>query len=67
VLLVPVRVQGRRAELLLDTGAAYTALSRDLVGLLGITIDPQRTGAIAPAQGTIMRVPLCLEIFDANG
>lgn len=58
VLLVPVRVQGQRAEFLVDTGAAYTALSRDLVNLLGITIDPQRTVAIAPVQGATMRVPL---------
>lgn len=58
VLLVPVRVQGQDAEFLVDTGAAYTALSRDLVGLLGLTIAPQRTAALAPVQGTMIRVPL---------
>jgi len=58
VLLVPGRVQGHDTELLVDTGAAYIALSKDLVDLLGITSDPQRTAAIAPVQGTIMRVPL---------
>lgn len=58
VLLVPVRVQGHDAEFLMDTGAAHTALRRDLVNLLGLSIDLQRTAAIAPVQGTIMRVPL---------
>ena len=58
VLIVPVRVQGHDTEFLVDTGAAYTALRKDLVDLLGITIDPRRTSAIAPVQGTIMRVPL---------
>jgi len=29
VLLVPVSVQGRDFEFLVDTGAAYTALSKD--------------------------------------
>lgn len=58
VLLVPVRVQGQDFEFLVDTGSAYTALSRDLVILLGLTIDPKLTVAIAPAHGTIVRVPL---------
>jgi aspartyl protease family protein len=58
VLLVPVRVQGQDVEFLVDTGAAYTGLSKDLVGLLGINVDPQRTAAIAPAHGRIIRVPL---------
>lgn len=58
VLLVPVRVQGQDFEFLVDTGSAYTALSKDLVALLGIAINPHRTVAIAPAQGTIIRVPL---------
>jgi clan AA aspartic protease (TIGR02281 family) len=60
VLLVPVRVHGHDFEFLVDTGSAYTALSEDLVALLGLTIDPQRTAAIAPVQGAIMRVPLII-------
>jgi clan AA aspartic protease (TIGR02281 family) len=58
VLLVPVRVQGQDVEFLVDTGSAYTALSKDLVALLGIEIDPKLTVAIAPAHGPIRRVPL---------
>ena len=58
VLLVPVRVQGQDFELLVDTGAAYTALSKDVVDLLGMTSIPQRTAAIIPAHGGIIRVPV---------
>jgi clan AA aspartic protease (TIGR02281 family) len=57
VLLVPVRVHGQRAEFLVDTGAAHSALRRGLVDHLGIPIDFQRTTAIAPVQGAIMQVP----------
>jgi predicted aspartyl protease len=60
VLLVPVGVHGYDFEFLVDTGSAYTALSGDLVALLGLTIDPQRAAAIAPVQGAIMRVPLIM-------
>jgi hypothetical protein len=55
VMLVPVRVHGQDFEFLVDTGAAYTALSTDVVALLGMTIDPQRMTATAPVQGAIMR------------
>lgn len=58
VLLIPVRVQGQDFEFLLDTGAAYTALSRDIITLLGTTVDPQRMAAIAPAQGGVFQVPM---------
>lgn len=51
VLLVPVRIQGQDFELLVDTGAVYTALSKDVVALLGMTRTPQRTAAIIPAHG----------------
>ena len=60
VLLVPVSVQGHDFEFLIDTRSAYTALSEDMVILVGLTIDRQRTAAIAPVQGAIMRVPLML-------
>jgi clan AA aspartic protease (TIGR02281 family) len=57
VLLVPLRIQGYDVEFLVDTGSAYTALSRDLVALLSIRIDASRTTAIAPVHGSIVRVP----------
>ena len=50
--------QGQDVEFRVDTGAAYTALSRDLVALLGIRSDPQRTAAIGPAHGRIVSVPI---------
>ena len=58
VLLVPVRVQGRDFELLVDTGAAYTALSKDVVALLGVSSAPQRTANIVSIHGGILRVPV---------
>jgi len=58
VLLVPVRVQGRDFEFLVDTGAAYTALSKDVIALLGMSSDPQRTANIVPIHGGILRVPV---------
>ena len=58
VLLVPVRVQGQDFEFLVDTGAAYTALSMDIVALLGIMTVPQRTAAIIPVHGGIRRMPV---------
>lgn len=56
--MVPVRVQGQDFEFLLDTGAAYTAVSKDVLSLLGITVDPRRRAAIAPAQGSVFQVPM---------
>ena len=58
MLLVPVRVQGRDFELLVDTGAAYTALSKDVIALLGMSNDPQRMANIVSIQGGILRVPV---------
>ena len=58
VLLAPVSVEGQVFEFLIDTGAAYTALSKDVVALLGISIDPQRVAAIAPAQGKTFSAPV---------
>jgi clan AA aspartic protease (TIGR02281 family) len=54
---VPVSVQGRDFELLVDTGAAYTALSKDVTALLGMPSDPQRTVNIVSIHGGILRVP----------
>jgi clan AA aspartic protease (TIGR02281 family) len=58
VLLAPVSVQGQVFEFLIDTGAAYTALSKDVVALLSIPVDPQRALVIAPAQGRTFRAPV---------
>ena len=58
VLLVPVQLQGHDIECLVDTGAAYTALSADLVTLLGFASIPQRTAHIVKAQGAPRTVPV---------
>ncbi len=60
VLLVPVRVQGQDFEFLVDTGSAYTALSKDLAALLSIETDPHRMVTIAPAHGKSSRVPMII-------
>jgi clan AA aspartic protease (TIGR02281 family) len=57
VLLVPVRFLAQDVECLVDTAAAYTALSVELVALLGLPIDPQRMATIATAHGTLRTVP----------
>lgn len=57
VLVVPVRFLGQDVECLVDTGAAYTALSAELVALLGLPIDLHRTATIATAHGTTRTVP----------
>jgi clan AA aspartic protease (TIGR02281 family) len=58
LLLVPVMVQGQDFEFLIDTGAAYTALSRELIAFLGMRINPSQTLLIAPAQGNTFKAPL---------
>jgi clan AA aspartic protease (TIGR02281 family) len=58
LLLVPVMVQGQNFEFLIDTGAAYTALSKELAAFLSIRIHPSQTILIAPAQGNTFKVPL---------
>jgi len=55
---VPVRVQGRDFDLLVDTGSAYTALSKDVVALLAMPSDPRRTVNIVSIHGGILRVPV---------
>lgn len=68
LLLVPVRVHGQTFEFLIDTGAAYIALSKDIVTLLDLTVVPQRTLAIAPAQGNIFQAPVVtLREFQIGG
>ena len=58
LLLVPVMVQGQDFEFLIDTGAAYTALSQEMVAFLGVRLSPYHTVLIAPAQGNTFRAPL---------
>lgn len=68
LLLVPARVHGQTFEFLVDTGAAYTALSKGIVTLLDLTIDSQRTQAITPTQGAIFRAPVVtLREFQLGG
>lgn len=50
-------VQGHDFEFLIDTGAAYTALSKEIVAFLGLPTDPHRTILIAPAQGSVFKAP----------
>ena len=63
LLLVPVMVQGQDFEFLIDTGAAYTALSQELAAFLGIRSNPSQTMLIAPARGSTFRASL-LTIAD---
>ena len=58
LLLVPVMVHGQDFEFLIDTGAAYTALSKEIVSLVRISLDPHRTLLIAPAQGRVFKAPI---------
>ena len=58
LLLIPVMVRGQDFEFLIDTGAAYTALSKEMVAFLGIRVNPSQTMLIAPAQGSTFRAPL---------
>jgi aspartyl protease family protein len=53
-----MRIQGQDIECLVDTGAAYTALSTSLAALFGLPIDPQHTVPIATAHGTLLTVPM---------
>ena len=56
--MAPVSVEGQSFEFLVDTGAAYTALSKDVIALLDIPVDPQRVLEIAPAQGKTFKAPV---------
>ncbi|ETX06254.1 retropepsin-like aspartic protease family protein [Candidatus Entotheonella palauensis] len=57
LLLVPVEIDGMDFEFLVDTGAAYTAMSERLASLLNVlTPDPHRL-TIAPVHGRTISVP----------
>lgn len=51
-------MHGQHFEFLLDTGAAYTAVSREIADLLDLKTYPDLTLLIAPAQGQTIRVPV---------
>lgn len=57
LLLIPVRIDALDFEFLVDTGAAYTAISLDLANLLDLTPSPQRQLRIVLAQGSPMSMP----------
>ncbi len=68
LLLVPVCVHEQTFEFLIDTRAAYTALSKDIVSLLDLMIVSHRILAIAPAQGAIFHAPVVtLREFQIGG
>ena len=54
------RVAGRSVtvNMLLDTGATYTALPMRVAKNLGVPVDPKQTTRILTAKGSFERVPL---------
>jgi hypothetical protein len=57
VLLVPVQIDALGFEFLVDTGAAYTAISPRVAVLFDLLASSQRRMTIAPVQGTVLSVP----------
>ena len=60
VLFVPLQLQRLTFDFLVDTGAAYSAISPALASVFHLTAIPNRDITIAPAYGTPMRVPRVL-------
>ena len=58
VLLVPARVNGQDFDFLLDTGSAFTGLSRATVTALGLAPKPGATRRIALANGGVAMLPM---------
>lgn len=56
-MLVPVQIDALDFEFLVDTGAAYTAISTDLANLFDLAISPERQLRIVLAQGTPLDMP----------
>lgn len=54
------RVAGRSVtvNMLLDTGATYTAIPMRVARNLGVQVDPEQTTRILTAKGSFERVPL---------
>jgi clan AA aspartic protease (TIGR02281 family) len=64
------RVAGRSVtvNMLLDTGATYTAIPVRVAKNLGVPVDPEQTTRILTAKGSFERVPLlCLDRVQALG
>jgi len=57
VLLVPVQIDALDLEFLVDSGAAYTAISPDVAALFDLALSPQRQLRIVLAQGAPLSVP----------
>lgn len=57
VLLVPTRVNGQDFEFLVDTGSAYSGLASAVAEYLGLVPRHHPGVRIAPAHGSVIRVP----------
>jgi clan AA aspartic protease (TIGR02281 family) len=57
VLFVPIRLRRQTFDFLVDTGAAYSAISPALASVFNLTATLQRAITIAPAHGTPVNVP----------
>ena len=57
VLFVPIRLWRQTFDFLVDTGAAYSAISPALVSVFNLTATLQGAITIAPAHGTLVSVP----------
>ena len=57
VLFVPLRLQRQTFDFLVDTGAAYTAISPVLASVFNLNASSQEAMMIAPAHGAPVSVP----------
>jgi hypothetical protein len=60
VLFVPIRLRRQTFDFLVDTGAAYSAISPALASVFSLTASPRGTLTIAPVHGTPVNVPLVI-------
>ena len=74
VVLVAVELTNRASgrsvtvNMLLDTGATYTAIPMRVARGLGMPVDPEQTTRILTAKGSFERVPLvCLDRVQVLG
>ena len=74
VVVTPVELTNRGARrsvtvnMLLDTGATYTAIPMRVARGLGLIVDPEQTTRILTAKGSFERVPLlCLDRVQVLG
>jgi clan AA aspartic protease (TIGR02281 family) len=54
---VPLRIWRQGFDFLVDTGAAYSAISPLLASVFNLTVTLQGAVTIAPAHGPLVRVP----------